>query len=121
MIDYLDEFPIPEAKLPERLRALLEPAGANPQLRVEVTARWDNDLHGPHREFVQMIMAAVPESALAALGIAWVTLTSGYSMTICPCPNSALPRGRFLPNTTSRLSDTYNGRCPTNICEGTYG
>lgn len=68
-IDYLDQFPIPAAILPPRLRALLEPVGDNPALRVEVTTRWDKDQHGPNREYVHMIMAVVPEGLLASLGV----------------------------------------------------
>ena len=36
LVDYLNKFPIPAAILPPRLRALLEPVGDNPALRVEV-------------------------------------------------------------------------------------
>jgi len=69
LIDYLDQFPIPTAVLPPRLRALLEPVGDNPALRVEVTTRWEKDQHGPNWEYVHMIMAAVPEGALGSLGV----------------------------------------------------
>lgn len=68
-IDYLNEFPIPAAILPPRLQALLEPIGDVPSLRVGVTTRWDNDQYGPNREYVHMIMAVVPESALASVGV----------------------------------------------------
>lgn len=68
-INYLNQFPIPEAILPPRLRGLLEPVGDDPALRVEVTARWDHDRQGPNREYVHMIMAVVPEAALASLGV----------------------------------------------------
>lgn len=63
-IDYLANFPIPIAQLPDRLRMLLEPVGNSPQQVVEVTSRYDFDHHGPHREYVQMIMAVVPDDAL---------------------------------------------------------
>lgn len=69
-IDYLNQFPIPRAILPPRLRGLLEPVGTDPALRVEVTTRWDHDHHGPDREYVHMIMAAVPVGALASFGVA---------------------------------------------------
>ncbi|SUB01267.1 Uncharacterised protein [Pannonibacter phragmitetus] len=69
LIDYLEEFPIPTAALPTRLRALLEPIGDNPALKVEVATRWDKDQYGPNREYVHMIMAAVPEEALPSLGV----------------------------------------------------
>lgn len=69
LIDYLDQFPIPTAILPPRLRALLEQVGDNPALRVEVTTRSDKDQHGPNREYVHMIMAVVPEDVLASLSV----------------------------------------------------
>jgi hypothetical protein len=68
--DYLNQFPIPAGILPARLRALLEPVGDNAVLRVEVATRWDFDHHGPQREYIHMIMAAVPGDALASLGVA---------------------------------------------------
>lgn len=68
-IDYLNQFPMPAAILPPKLRALLEPVGNSPSLRVEVTTRWDKDQHGPNREHVHMIMAVVPEDILASLGV----------------------------------------------------
>lgn len=69
LIDYLDQFPIPTAILPRRLRALLEQVGDNPALRVEVTTRSDKGQHGPNREYVHMIMAVVPEDVLASLSV----------------------------------------------------
>lgn len=69
MITNIDEFPIPVAILPLRLRALLEPVGNEPTLRVEVSTRWEMDRHGPDREYVHMIMAAVPEGTLSSLGV----------------------------------------------------
>ena len=58
--DYINELPIPQALLPPRLRALLEPAGDGPQLRVEVSSRYEIDAHGPKRECAHMIMALAP-------------------------------------------------------------
>ncbi|MBB3933351.1 hypothetical protein GGR25_004424 [Kaistia hirudinis] len=69
-IDYLNQFPIPEAILPPQLRGLLAPVGDDPALRVEISTRWERDHHGPNRECMHMIMAAVPETALSALGVA---------------------------------------------------
>lgn len=60
-IDYLTQFPIPAAQLPDRLRALLEPVGYSPQQAVEITSRCDFDRHGPSREYVHMIMTVVPD------------------------------------------------------------
>ena len=62
-IDYLTEFPIPAASLTARLRALLEPVGTSPKQVVEVTTKYDANLEGLDREFVQMIMAVVPEGS----------------------------------------------------------
>jgi hypothetical protein len=61
-IDYLAEFPIPGAQVPNRLRALLEPIGNSPKQVVEVTSRYDFDVHGPRREYVHTIMAVVPDN-----------------------------------------------------------
>ena len=69
LIDYLEEFPIPTAALPTRLRALLEPVGDDPAKRVEVTTFRERDQHGPNSEAVHMIMAVVPEEALPSLGV----------------------------------------------------
>lgn len=60
MHNYVDEFPIPDAILPPRLRGLLEPVGVDPALRVDVTTRFDFDHYGPKREYVHMLMAVVP-------------------------------------------------------------
>lgn len=61
VIDYLSDFPIPAAALPQRLRALLEPVGNSSRQIVEVTSRYDFDLHGLQREYVHMIMAVIPD------------------------------------------------------------
>ena len=62
-IDYLAQFPIPTAQLPQRLRALLEPVGNSPGQAVEVAARYDFDNSGPKREYIHMLMAVVPDDA----------------------------------------------------------
>ncbi|WP_431819418.1 hypothetical protein [Burkholderia sp. F1] len=61
MMDYLAEFPVPAALLPERLRSLLEPVGIDPALRVEVSSFTERDPYGPNSETVQMLMAVVPD------------------------------------------------------------
>jgi len=61
-IDHLATFPIQGAALPARLRALLSPVGFDPLERVEVTSDLEFDSHDPHAEYVQMLMAVVPES-----------------------------------------------------------
>jgi hypothetical protein len=61
MINYLEDFPIEAAVLPNRLRSLLEPVGKNPNLRVDVTTRYENDPYGPNSEHVHMIMALSPD------------------------------------------------------------
>ncbi|MEX0851852.1 MAG: hypothetical protein WD036_01010 [Bauldia sp.] len=60
-IDYVAQFPISAAQLPDRLRALLEPVGSSPQQAVEVSSRYDFDRYGAGREYVHMIMAVVPD------------------------------------------------------------
>lgn len=62
MIDYLNDFPIGPDFLPPRLRSLLEPVGNKPDLRVDVTTRYEFDPYGPAREHVYMIMALDPNS-----------------------------------------------------------
>lgn len=62
-IDYIAEFPIPAASLPERLRALLAPEDSNPRRMVDVTSRYEADTYGPRFEYVHMIMAVVPDEA----------------------------------------------------------
>ena len=69
IIDYVDQFPIPAAQLPPRLRSLFEPINDNPQLRIEVASRYDVDHYGPDREYVHMVMALVPKAGIAQLGI----------------------------------------------------
>ncbi|WP_206637138.1 hypothetical protein [Mesorhizobium sp. M6A.T.Cr.TU.017.01.1.1] len=70
IVDYLAEFPIAAVQLPPLLRSLLELVGDDPRLRVEVTARYEADQHGPNREYVHMIMALVPLPELNALRVA---------------------------------------------------
>lgn len=62
MINYIDEFPIPAELLPPRLVALLEPAGTDGELRVDVTTRFEFDPYGPNREHIYMIMALAPDA-----------------------------------------------------------
>ena len=57
MTDYLNDFPIGREFLPARLRSLLESVGDKPDLRVDVTTRFEFDPYGPAREHVHMIMA----------------------------------------------------------------
>jgi hypothetical protein len=61
MHDYLNQFPIPAAQLPARLRGLLQAVPNDPQIRVEVATSYDFDHYGPNREYVHMIMALTPE------------------------------------------------------------
>ncbi|MBY3201325.1 hypothetical protein [Rhizobium laguerreae] len=67
-INYLDEFPIDAALLPARLRALLEPVGLEPALRVDVSTRFEYDPYGPAREHVHMVMAVMAEAEMATMG-----------------------------------------------------
>lgn len=69
LIDYLNQFPIPETQLPMRLRSLLEPVDGEPQIRVEVASLYEVDKYGPDRESVHMVIALVPKPGLARLGI----------------------------------------------------
>ena len=65
--NYIDEFPIKEPILPARLRALLKPVGMAPDLRVDITARYDHDHYGPAQEYVHMLMAVVHDPDTLAL------------------------------------------------------
>ncbi|MGV8938653.1 MAG: hypothetical protein ACOH2J_16165 [Allorhizobium sp.] len=67
-IDYLDDFPIDESLLPSRLQALLEPVGMDPELRVDVSTRFEKDPYGPGREHVHMIMAVMTEEEAKKAG-----------------------------------------------------
>ena len=67
-ISYLDEFPIDASVLPARLRALLQPVGLDPTLRVDISTRFETDPYGPDREHVHMLMAVMPESEMATMG-----------------------------------------------------
>ncbi|WP_164903104.1 hypothetical protein [Rhizobium leguminosarum] len=60
-IHYIADFPIPETQLPPKLRTLLEPVGLDPEARVQVSTRFENDPHGPDREHVFMVMACMSE------------------------------------------------------------
>jgi hypothetical protein len=68
MIDYLADFPIGLALLPPRLRSLLEPVGNSPDLRIDVTTRFEFDPYGPALEYVHMIMALDPNSGPESVG-----------------------------------------------------
>ena len=59
--DYLNQFPIPAAQLPPRLRDLLESVPDDPQIQVEVATLYNFDQYGPNREYVHMVMALTPE------------------------------------------------------------
>jgi hypothetical protein len=67
LIDYVNDCPIPPALQPPRLRALLEPAGAGADLRIDVTSRFDEDHYGLNRECAHMIMAVVRDVDALAL------------------------------------------------------
>lgn len=69
MIDYLAAFPLPAHLLPERLRALLQPVGTDPALRVEVSCFMEDDPYGPKCETVYMLMAVVPEDEQSSIPI----------------------------------------------------
>lgn len=96
-IDYLNQFPIPEAALPPRLRGLLEPVGDNPALRVNVTTRLNKDYHGPNREYLHMIMAAVPEAALGSLGVPRATEHGVVSFSV-PSIDAQGGLPKFVPS-----------------------
>lgn len=61
MLDYLKDFPISAEFLPARFRALLEPIGIQPSLKVDVGSFTEHDLYGPTSEIVLMAMAVVPD------------------------------------------------------------
>lgn len=69
MIDYLEAFPIPAHLLPERLRALLQPIGTDPSLRVEVSCFTEDAPSDLKCEAVFMLMAVVPDDGQNATPI----------------------------------------------------
>lgn len=64
MSKYLDEFPIPEDSLPQKLKEHLSPISLNtPSEMVEVAARYEQDTYGEKREYYHMTMVTLPEDA----------------------------------------------------------
>lgn len=66
---YFDDFPIPKDILPEKLARLLEPVSLLPNQEVEVSALYENDLYGPDREHLHMLMAVIPEGKENEVGV----------------------------------------------------
>lgn len=97
--NYLDQFPIPKALVPPKLRALLEPVGQDPTLQVEITLRWDHDHYGPNREYVHMTMAAVPEGDLSALGVMGEANNGVVSFSVPDIENQG-GLSKFVPSIT---------------------
>ena len=62
-LGYLADFPIPAAKIPNRLRELLEPVGTSPRQSIKISERYDFDAHGPNREYTHMLMVVIPDGA----------------------------------------------------------
>ena len=60
-IDYLADFPIPAALLPQRLQDLLAPVGLSARQQVEVACHDEVDPHGENSEHVHLLMAVVAE------------------------------------------------------------
>lgn len=70
MIDYQKEFPIPLTCLPSTLRDLLTIGSfALPSEKIPVTARFEKNQYQDGYEYLQMIMACVPQSQIASLGV----------------------------------------------------
>ncbi|MCC8393369.1 hypothetical protein LJ656_12265 [Paraburkholderia sp. MMS20-SJTR3] len=65
MFDYLRDFPIPAELLPRRLHDLLTAVGTGHGVRVDVCQTYDHDPHGPNREYLHMLMAAVDDDGQA--------------------------------------------------------
>src|SRR5450830_681784 len=59
--DYVASFPIPSALLPARLRALLEPIGRDPHLKVEVACLYESHVDDSDIECVHLQTAVVIE------------------------------------------------------------
>jgi hypothetical protein len=61
---WLEDFPIPIAEIPERLKRLVETIEADPgEAMVEVAVHYEHDPYGPDRENILMQTSVVPESA----------------------------------------------------------
>jgi len=67
--DHLQTFPLPEALIPPRLRALLVPEGDHEEARVTVTQRFEHDMQGVEHEYVHMLMAAIPTKEADGVGV----------------------------------------------------
>lgn len=67
MLDYLKDFPISAEFVLARFRALLEPVGIQPSLKVDVGSFTEHDLCGPISETVLMAMAVVPDDVAPPL------------------------------------------------------
>lgn len=81
MTDYLAELPIPSAFVPDGLRELLQPVGNDAALRVEVSCMTEDDLYGPRREVVHMLMAIVPDDGETATPVLHSDQGLVYSLT----------------------------------------
>ena len=68
-LDYLASFPIPEALLPARLRALLEPVSLDPRQKVEVACLFEQDPYGADAEHDHLLMAVVPDDSDTPIGV----------------------------------------------------
>ena len=68
-IDYFDDFPISKDLLPEKLAQLLEPVSLSLNQKVEVSALYENDLYGPDREHLHMLMAVIPDGEENEVGV----------------------------------------------------
>ncbi len=84
-MNYLDEFPIDEALLPELLHRLLSPCSSASDEKVEVTLRTERDTHGPDREFAHMLMAVVPEHEIEKLSVLRETGDGVVSFSVPIC------------------------------------
>ena len=67
--DYFDDFPIPKDLLPEKLSQLLEPVSLSLNQKIEISALYENDLHGPDYEHLHMLMAVIPDGEEDKVGV----------------------------------------------------
>lgn len=93
---YIDDFLLPEALIPPRLRAFLEIASTDADERIEVQNLFEVR-DGATTECAQMLMAVVPEADLSALGVPRESADGVVAFSV-PDPQEQGDRAVFNPS-----------------------
>jgi len=84
MINYLEEFPLPQNTLPEKLRKMLSPVDSlEPKLMVEITAQ--NELKNENREYCHMVMLTAPEENINSLSVMRISDNGVIAYSVPDC------------------------------------